>query len=579
MKLIEAMEMIRTELPAGTPAFRVCLVSGFSPLHLQTFLNAELRKGLPKMRPEISVGIYGDFWGNLKQVEGKDADVCAVVMEWADLDPRLGLRNLGSWSPDALSDILNNARTRGAEFLQNTKTLSKNTALAISFPTLPLPPASFAQGWQANTFDLELKSITSSLSLEAARCPNVKVVNSDRLDRTSPIANRYDVKSELTSGFPYTLPHASAVAEMLRHAIQPSMPKKGLITDLDDTLWSGILGEVGAEGISWDLDHHSHMHGAYQRMLHSLAEAGVLVGAASKNSADVVEEALQRDDLVLPRNSLFPVEADWGRKSESVSRILKLWNIGADSVVFIDDSPMELAEVKAEHPEIECILFPREDPRAVSELLYTLRDFFGKAVLSEEDSLRRESIRTSHELHKQNESQPGSADDFLRQSDAELTLSFTKEPLDPRALELVNKTNQFNLNGKRFTDSTWKDFIERPDTVFVMASYRDKYGRLGKIAVLAGKKKAKEILLNVWVMSCRAFSRRIEHRCLQELFERFDVDHIEFEFERTSRNGPTEEFLSSILGEAPTPERRLSRGHFMKSSIETFQKVLEVTNG
>jgi predicted enzyme involved in methoxymalonyl-ACP biosynthesis len=80
-------------------------------------------------------------------------------------------------------------------------------------------------------------------------------------------------------------------------------------------------------------------------------------------------------------------------------------------------------------------------------------------------------------------------------------------------------------------------------------------------------------------MSCRAFSRRIEHRCLQELFERFDVDHIEFEFERTSRNGPTEEFLSSILGEAPTQNRRLSREHFMKSSIDTFQKVLEVANG
>ena len=297
MKLIEAMEILRTELPADAPAFRVSLVIGFSPLHLQTFLNAELRKALPKMRCEISVGIYGDFWGNLKQVEGNDADVCTIVMEWADLDPRLGMRNLGSWAPDALSDILKNARTRSTEFLQNVKTLSKNTALAICFPTLPLPPASFAQGWQANTFDLELKSIISSLSLETARCANVKVINSDRLDRTSPIVNRYDVKAELLSGFPYTLPHASAIAEMLRRAIQPSMPKKGLITDLDDTLWSGILGEVGADGISWDLDHHSHMHGAYQRMLHSLAETGVLVGAASKNSAEAVEEALRRDDL------------------------------------------------------------------------------------------------------------------------------------------------------------------------------------------------------------------------------------------------------------------------------------------
>jgi FkbH-like protein len=573
------MEILRTELPAGAPAFRVSLVIGFSPLHLQTFLNAQLRQALPKMRPEISVGIYGDFWGNLKQVEGQNADVCAVVMEWADLDPRLGIRNLGSWAPHALADILKNARMRAAEFLHLVQTLSKNTPLAICFPTLPLPPVSFSQGWHASSFDLELKSIASSLALEVSRFANVRVVNSERLARLSSPANRSDVKSELVSGFPYTLPHASAVAEMLRHSIHPSAPKKGLITDLDDTLWNGILGEVGAEGISWDLDHHSHMHGAYQRMLHALAEAGVLVGAASKNSAEVVEEALRRDDLVLPRNSLFPAEANWGRKSESVSRILKLWNIGADSVVFVDDSPMELAEVKAEHPEVECILFPKDDPRAVEELMYSLRDLFGKVALSEEDSLRRESIRGSHERHEQIENQPGSADDFLRQSDAELTLSFTKEPLDPRALELVNKTNQFNLNGKRFTESSWKNFIDRIDTVFVMASYRDKYGRLGKIAVLAGQKKPKEISLNVWVMSCRAFSRRIEHRCLQELFERYDVDYIEFDFERTSRNGPTEEFLSAILGETPTQNARLSRERFTNSSIETFQKVLEVANG
>ena len=113
--------------------------------------------------------------------------------------------------------------------------------------------------------------------------PNVRIVNPQRLDALSPPAERLDVKAELMSGFPYRTAHASVVAELLAEPLKPVMPKKGLITDLDDTLWRGILGEVGAHGVTWDLDHYSHMHGLYQQLLNSLAEAGVLIGVASKN--------------------------------------------------------------------------------------------------------------------------------------------------------------------------------------------------------------------------------------------------------------------------------------------------------
>jgi FkbH-like protein len=579
MKLIEALEVLRGEAPVDARAFRVCLVAGFNPLHFQTFLAARIRQMLPDRRPEIVAGLYGDLWGNLERAADSQADVCVVLAEFADFDPRLGIRSLGSWSPEALADILDHAKTRSAQFLPFIGKLSGKMPVVISFPTLPLPPVAFTPGWQASQFALELRLITSALSVEVARVPNVRVINSERLDQLSPSASRFDVKSELVSGFPYRLPHASVLAELVSHAAHPPLPKKGLITDLDDTLWDGILGEVGAAGVSWDLDHHSHMHGVYQRLLRALSETGVLVAAASKNDAELVEQALGREDLLLTRSALFPVEAHWEPKSHSVSRILKSWNIGADSVVFIDDSPMELAEVKAAHPGVECILFRKDDPQAIAELLYRLRDLFGKSALSEEDSIRRESIRQLHVREEQMGMDGGSADDFLKRSEAELLLSFSKSPLDPRALELVNKTNQFNLNGERYSEASWADYIHQPDTVFLVAAYRDKYGPLGKIAVLAGRKTGKEIVLNVWVMSCRAFSRRIEYRCLRELFERYDVDRIEFDFRPTSKNRPTQDFLATILGEAPTPQCGLSRRQFMESSAETFHRVLEVANG
>src|SRR4029077_61081 len=102
----------------------------------------------------------------------------------------------------------------------------------------------------------------------------------------------------------------------------------------------------------------------YQQMLVALSEAGVLIAVASKNDPEAVEEAFQRQDLILPRDRIYPMEIHWGPKSESVGRILRAWNVAADAVVFVDDSPMELAEVKATHPEIGALVFPAHDEQA-----------------------------------------------------------------------------------------------------------------------------------------------------------------------------------------------------------------------
>ena len=137
--------------------------------------------------------------------------------------------------------------------------------------------------------------------------------------------------------------------------LAPPAPRKGIVTDLDDTLWSGLAGEIGPEGVSWDLASHSQLHGLYQKLLAALAEEGVLIGVASKNDPAVVERTFEREDLLLRADRIFPVEAHWGAKSGSIERILRTWNISADSVVFVDDSAMELAEVAAAHPGMECL--------------------------------------------------------------------------------------------------------------------------------------------------------------------------------------------------------------------------------
>jgi FkbH-like protein len=276
------------------------------------------------------------------------------------------------------------------------------------------------------------------------------------------------------------------------------------------------------------------------------------VAIASKNDPVVAEAALRRDDMVLKPEHVFPTLVHWRRKSESVDSILKTWNIAADSVIFVDDSPIELAEVQSHHPDLQGVLFPKEDPRAVVELLRQLRDSFGKPMLLDEDRLRRDSIRRSADVRDAAGSD--GTEQFLSQLESVVTLDFRSNPNDARAFELLNKTNHFNLNGKRLSDGEWRAFLERPDSFVLRVSYRDKFGPLGNIAVLAGTVSDSSLVMRHWVMSCRAFARRIEHQALRAVFEQFSVESIELEFRPTERNEPTRTFLAGFIELEATDE-------------------------
>ncbi|MGH9448646.1 MAG: HAD-IIIC family phosphatase, partial [Terriglobia bacterium] len=351
MKLIEALEILKKAPPEPAPPLNVRLVCGFTPLHLQTFLHAHLRLQFPDRKIELQTGLYGDFAGNAERVDDAGIDAAAAALEWPDLDPRLGIRQLGGWGPKELPDILNGVEAR-LERLRAAITRGEAAGapvLVFSLPTLPLPPLAITAGWQASQFDLELREKLAGFAAWAAKRQNVRMVSVERLDQLSPAPERLDVRSDLLTGFPYKLGHAGALAQLLASLIRNPIPKKGLITDLDDTLWSGLLGEVGIDGIAWDLDHGAQIHGIYQQFLRALAEEGVLIGAASKNDPAVVEEAFHKAAPLLPLERIFPLEVHWSRKSESVTRILQAWNVGADSVVFVDDSAMEIADVKRTH--------------------------------------------------------------------------------------------------------------------------------------------------------------------------------------------------------------------------------------
>jgi FkbH-like protein len=568
VKLIEALQLLRRPLPDEGPRLRVTLACGFTPLHLETFLAATLRRDAPATRVEVGTGLFDDLAGTVERAAAADADAVAVVVEWADVDPRLGIRSLGGWGPEEVADVLAFAAERVARLEAALRALAATTTVVCCLPTLPLPPAFAQHPLESGGPELQLRRLLAGLAEALAAEPRIRVASAQALDARSPLAERLDVKGALASGFPYTLPHAAAVAEALAFLIRDPAPKKGLITDLDDTVWAGLLGEVGVDGVRFSLDQGAQDHGLYQQMLASLAASGVLVAVASKNEPDLVDEAFAREDLVLRRDAVFPFEVSWGPKSAAVARILDTWNIGPDAVVFVDDSPLELAEVAAAFPEIECVRFPSGDPNELWGFLGRLRELFGKRTVTAEDSLRLASIRSASELRR-SVAAAGDSNGFLESVDGEVALTCDSAP-DARALELINKTNQFNLNGRRLSEAEFHTRLEDPSAFLLTAGYRDRFGPLGKIAAVLGRRDGDTVAIDSWVMSCRAFSRRIEHHTLAYLFEALGAEAIVLDYEATPRNGVLREFLDSL---GPDAGARITRDGFEAAAPALVHRV------
>jgi FkbH-like protein len=570
MTLSEALGLVQQQQDKARKR-QLFLVCGFEPLHVRTFLAGHFAQRFADEAAEVRTGLYGDLEGSLTAAANSESDAAAVVIEWSDLDSRLGLRSTGGWQMSVQQDILASCLARVTRLLGKLEALSSKMPVVLVAPTLPIPFLGHSAGWQIGQNELELERQLVTFLADAAKLARVSVLNPRRLDKLSPPAARLNGASELKSGFPYSIEHASVLAGLMIQTLFPPAPKKGLITDLDGTFWSGIVGEVGAAGVSWSQADHSQIYGIYQQLLRHFSEMGVLLAIASKNELSVVEEALGRADLFIPAGAFYPVRADWGAKSRHIEAILHAWNVGADSVVFVDDSPMELDEVRTAFPSMTCLQFP-EKPAAALALFEQLRDLFGKPVLQKEDALRQTSLKAFHESSQS--SATADSGEFLRSLNGKITFDLAKNGSNNRLLELINKTNQFNLNGVRITEAEWLRHLADPASFVAGISYEDKFGPLGVIGVVAGKKAGETLEISTWVMSCRAFSRRIEFHTLACLFEAKGGPNIAFAFRPTERNQPLQEFFQAIEVDGAGAETKiLARDQFAAGGHELPHQV------
>jgi FkbH-like protein len=574
MKLIEALELLNRPTEAGAQTLSVTLATGFAPLHLRTFLRAELAVACPGSSVVVRAGTFDDLLGNVERAGRAETGAIAVVIEWADLDPRLGLRRAGSWLPDDLDEIVEEALRRLTELEHALLAATVAAPVACATPTLALPPLFIQRPIQNGVHALRLREAVSSFARRCAEHPLVSVSSAEQLDRLSRPEDRRDVAAELATGFPYALHHASVLAAQLAALIAPGSAKKGLITDLDNTLWAGTVGEVGADALTWDLDDGTRRHGLYQQLLASLAAAGVLIGVATRNDPDVAVAALSRADLLIDPRVVYPVTAGWGPKSVSIERILDVWNVSADAVVYVDDSPLDLAEAVAALPGLHAAAFPHSDASIVP-FLEGLRALFAKATVTTEDRIRLASVRSARAFRAAEADSEKRLTDFLARAGG--TLELCRGPsARARAIELINKTNQFNLNGRRLDAAAVAAVVDNGASQLITAAYSDRFGPLGIVAALLVAVEQHALQIEQWVMSCRAFSRRIEHHCLRYLFDTFGVEQITLAFRDTGRNAPLRAFLRTLAGEEPNGRVAVTLDAFNEGHPALVHRVVEV---
>lgn len=534
MRLSEAMSMLRSAATVTKATRRWHLVVSFEPLHLVVFLRAWHRKTQSETDLEIVPGSYGSLAQNLDNALHDRGDGCVVLMSWEDIDPRLSWRGNGAFGELQRGDFSQEASRGLKRVAEACKQLAATRPVLWVPPVLPLPPFDVQGSLHSGPVRAQLKLWLAELAAELSAVHGITCVDGESLAKKLP-HRRQDMNHLFASGFPFTIEACSALAQVIVECMSPPEPLRGLITDLDHTLWKGVVGEDGVDGISWDLDGKAQQHGLYQRLLAVLAESGVLLGVASRNDPAVVEKAFQRKDLLIKPERFFPALIHWDSKVESVRRILKIWNIGAGHVLFIDDDQREVERIKEAFPGIHGRVFPAPAQGVpFDEFVTEVRDLFARAQLTEEDMIRAMSIRAHAVPETPVE---GFDEDIFHQSlQARLVIFDARQETDDRSLALVLKTNQFNMNGFRPAPTEWAAALGAQNALALTFAYEDRYGPLGRIAVMVGTQADGIITLSHWVMSCRAFNRRIEHACLFWLFETTGAHEIHTTALRTDRN-------------------------------------------
>lgn len=314
----------------------------------------------------------------------------------------------------------------------------------------------------------------------------------------------YDVMPDVSLGL------AKIIRAMLGKA------RKCLVLDLDNTLWGGVIGDDGVENIK--IGHETpaaEAYTAWQEYVLRLKERGVILAICSKNEEEIAKSGFSHPDSVLKLTDFIAFKANWLPKNENIAAIAKEINIGTDSLVFIDDNPVERQIVRDTMPEVAV---PEVDGADVFSYIRAIEEagYFETVAVSGDDLKRNESYQANKARQKLSES-VASYDDFLKSLNMTAEIAEFQPVYFDRIAQLTGKTNQFNLTTRRYTRAEIESMANDPHYITLYGRLTDKFGDNGLISVVIGEKQENELHILLWLMSCRVLKRGLEENMLDVL--------------------------------------------------------------
>lgn len=323
--------------------------------------------------------------------------------------------------------------------------------------------------------------------------------------------------------------------------------RKCLVLDLDNTLWGGVIGDDGVDGIQIGKETpEAEAYTAFQKYVLALKERGVLLAVCSKNEESAAKAGFSHPDTILHLDDFVAFQANWESKDQNVRRIANILNIGLDSLVFIDDNPMERAIVREHVPEVAV---PEVTGGDVASYIRAIErnGYFETVSISEDDRKRSE---TYHANQKRVEMQAsaGSYEEFLESLDMRAKVAPFCHFYYDRIAQLTNKSNQFNLTTRRFTRADIERMAEDPHYITLYGKLQDRFGDNGLVSVVIAETEGKDVHIRLWLMSCRVLKRGMEEAMMEALAEKARLaggKKLIGYYYPTAKNGMVRDFYSA----------------------------------
>ena len=392
-----------------------------------------------------------------------------------------------------------------------------------------------------------IEEINNSLRNISKTHNSIYIYNFTRFISKFGEKNIFDYRQFYLGDIQISLNFIPYFADELMSYVKPmcGLNKKCIILDLDNTLWGGIIGEDGFDGIELGHTPNGKAFVEFQKELLSLWEQGVILVINSKNNFDEAMKVIkEHPNMILREKNFASIQINWNDKAENLKHIVNEINIGLNSIVFCDDDKLNQERIKQEFPEV-LTLELSDDPSQFVPILKDLNDF-NVLQRTTEDKKRGEMYSQQRERNSLERS-ISNLDDFLQELNITVVIKKSNEFLIPRISQLTLKTNQFNLTTRRYQEEEIR--TKSNDTNFSIgcAQVLDKFGDNGITGVYIVKKDENVWFIDTFLLSCRIMGRGVENAILSQILKDAKtngVKQIKAEFIPTQKNKPAETFLS-----------------------------------